>query len=279
VSVNCTAIPDDLLEWELFGHEKGAFTGASARRVGKFEKANGGTLLLNEISEMHPRLQAKLPRAVQEREIGRVGGTCPIKVDLRLIATSNRDLNVELAAGRFREDLLFRLNVVNLHLPPLRERPADIAPLSHHFAVRYARANHRPVRPLSDAALGRLRAHHWRGNVRELENCIHRAVLLAGGDQIGPEEIVLQSGPSGGRAMGAPPSLGVGPLVGRRVAEVERCLIPETLHHTQGNRTHAAALLGVSIRTLRNKLRQYEDEGRRIPPPRATTLERLGEAA
>src|SRR5690606_22807968 len=166
VSVNCAAIPENLLESELFGHEKGAFTGATARRIGKFEEASGGTLLLDEISEMDPRLQAKLLRAIQEREIDRVGGTRPVKVDLRLIATSNRDLEAEVAAGRFREDLLFRLNVVNLHLPPLRERPADIAPLARHFVAKYASANGLPVRPLSEAALARLRAHAWKGNIR-----------------------------------------------------------------------------------------------------------------
>ena len=263
VSVNCAAIPDNLLESELFGHEKGAFTGATARRIGKFEEASGGTLLLDEISEMDPRLQAKLLRAVQEREIDRVGGGRPIKVDLRLIATSNRDLEAEVAAGRFREDLLFRLNVVNLHLPPLRERLDDLRPLGEHFALKYARANGVPARPLSELALARLRQHPWKGNVRELENCIHRAVLLATGGAIGPEAIRLQSGPPG---RGREPA-GALALVGRTVADVERDLILETLQHTLGNRTHAATILGISIRTLRNKLRQYGGEGLAIPPP------------
>ncbi len=263
VSVNCAAIPENLLESELFGHEKGAFTGATARRIGKFEEASGGTLLLDEISEMDPRLQAKLLRAVQEREIDRVGGGRPIKVDLRLIATSNRDLEAEVAAGRFREDLLFRLNVVNLHLPPLRERLDDLRPLGEHFALKYARANGVPARPLSELALARLRQHPWKGNVRELENCIHRAVLLATGGAIGPEAIRLQSGPPG---RGREPA-GALALVGRTVADVERDLILETLQHTLGNRTHAATILGISIRTLRNKLRQYGGEGLAIPPP------------
>ena len=153
--MNCAAIPENLLESELFGHEKGAFTGASGRRIGKFEEASGGTLLLDEISEMDPRLQAKLLRALQEREIDRVGGNRPIKVDIRLLATSNRDLEAEVAAGRFREDLLFRLNVVNLHLPPLRERPADLRPLCDHFAAKYAQANGLPLRPVSE--------RRWRG--------------------------------------------------------------------------------------------------------------------
>jgi two-component system, response regulator FlrC len=151
---------------------------------------------------MGPRRQAKLLRALQEREIDRVGGTRPVKVDLRLIATSNRDLEAEVAAGRFREDLLFRLNVVNLHLPALRDRPADLAPLSRHFAAKYAKANALPVRPLSEAALARLRAHAWQGNVRELENCIHRAVLLGSGDEIGPDAIVLHGAAVGGRNSG-----------------------------------------------------------------------------
>ena len=263
VSVNCAAIPENLLESELFGHEKGAFTGATARRIGKFEEASGGTLLLDEISEMDPRLQAKLLRAVQEREIDRVGGGRPIKVDLRLIATSNRDLEAEVAAGRFREDLLFRLNVVNLHLPPLRERLDDLRPLGEHFALKYAQANGVPARPLSELALARLRQHPWKGNVRELENCIHRAVLLAIGDAIGPEAILLQAGPPG---RGREPA-GALALVGRTVAAVERDLILETLQHTLGNRTHAATILGISIRTLRNKLRQYGGEGLPIPPP------------
>ena len=185
VSVNCAAIPDNLLESELFGHEKGAFTGAVARRVGKFEEADGGTLLLDEISEMDIRLQAKLLRAIQEREIDRVGGNKPVKVDIRVIATSNRDLAEEVQKGNFREDLWFRLNVVNLKLPPLRERPADIDLLSEHFVGKYSDLNSIPVRPLSTAARTELVGAPWRGNVRELENTIHRAVLLATGDEIG----------------------------------------------------------------------------------------------
>ncbi len=263
VSVNCAAIPENLLESELFGHEKGAFTGAASRRIGKFEEAGGGTLLLDEVSEMDPRLQAKLLRAIQEREIDRVGGGRPIKVDIRVIATSNRELDAEVASGRFREDLLFRLNVVNLHLPPLRERPDDLRPLGEHFALKYARANGVPARPLSELALARLRQHPWKGNVRELENCVHRAVLLMTGDAIGPEAILLQGGAAGRVREPA----GALALVGRTVAEVERNLILETLQHTLGNRTHAATILGISIRTLRNKLRQYGGEGMQIPPP------------
>src|SRR5271170_383088 len=278
VSVNCAAIPENLLESELFGHEKGAFTGAIARRIGKFEEANGGTLLLDEISEMDQRLQAKLLRVVQEREIDRVGGTQPIRVDIRLIATSNRDLEEEVREKRFREDLYFRLNVVTINMPPLRERPADIVPLAEHFADKYAVANGLPKRAISAQGLGLLQVHHWRGNVRELENTMHRAVLLARSSQIEPEAIMLSSqgfAPekslpaniavqvAAGRTLAGQ---GPGSLVGRTVADVERDLIIDTLSHCLGNRTHAANILGISIRTLRNKLKQYSDDGLSVPP-------------
>src|SRR6201995_2174757 len=181
ISVNCAAIPENLLESELFGHEKGAFTGAVARRIGKFEEANGGTLLLDEISEMDARLQAKLLRALQEREIDRVGGSKPVKVDIRILATSNRDLAQAVRQGVFREDLLYRLNVVNLKLPPLRERPGDIPALADYFIKKYSIANGVPTRPLSAVARQRLVGHRWPGNVRGLENAMHRAALLSTG--------------------------------------------------------------------------------------------------
>ena len=273
ISVNCAAIPENLLESELFGHEKGAFTGAIARRIGKFEEANGGTLLLDEISEMDSRLQAKLLRAVQEREIDRVGGSKPVKVDIRIIATSNRDLAEAVKHGTFREDLLYRLNVVNLCLPPLRERPKDIKALAYHFARKYAQANGVPYRPLAFPTERLLLSHPWRGNVRELENTIHRAVLLAQGPEIGPEAIRL---PDGSHVGSAPLQTQVQSavvsaaavtrgLVGRTVADVERDLILDTLDHCLGNRTHAANILGISIRTLRNKLREYSDGGISVP--------------
>jgi len=270
IAVNCAAIPEALLESELFGHEKGAFTGAVARRIGKFEEANGGTLLLDEISEMDVRLQAKLLRVIQEREIDRVGGKKPVRVNTRILATSNRDLKAEVAAGHFREDLLFRLNVITLALPPLRQRPQDIDLLGEHFARKYADVNHLPVRPLSAAARAALRAQQWPGNVRELENTLHRAVLLAVGDEIGPEAVMVDM--ERGVASGAMGDAGAGSdggtvgLVGRTVADVERDLIIDTLRHCLGNRTHAATILGISIRTLRNKLRQYTDEGVMVPP-------------
>jgi two-component system response regulator FlrC len=277
ISVNCAAIPENLLESELFGHEKGAFTGAIARRVGKFEEADGGTLLLDEISEMDARLQAKLLRAIQEREIDRVGGGKPVKVDIRIIATSNRDLIDAAKRGAFREDLLYRLNVVNLRLPPLRERPKDILALARHFARKYAEANGVPFRAISGETERLLLSHAWRGNVRELENTIHRAVLLSQGTEITPEAIRLPDGarlePGAVRA-GDPVSVATEAaaattraLVGRTVSDVERDLILDTLDHCLGNRTHAANILGISIRTLRNKLREYSQAGIRVTQP------------
>ena len=278
VSVNCAAIPDNLLESELFGHEKGAFTGAVARRIGKFEEANGGTLLLDEISEMDIRLQAKLLRAIQERVIDRVGGTKPVPVDIRILATSNRNLADEVRAGTFLEDLLFRLNVINLQIPPLRERPQDIDLLAAHFADKYAQANGLPQRKMSAECHRHLHANNWPGNVRELENTIHRAVLLATGVEIGAEALRMPDGSrmddtiigmaSGPAAQAVIAAEGVTrTLVGRTVAEVEQDLILDTLDHCLGNRTHAANILGISIRTLRNKLKQYSDDGADIPQP------------
>ena len=278
ISVNCAAIPENLLESELFGHEKGAFTGAVARRIGKFEEADGGTLLLDEISEMDLRLQAKLLRAIQEREIDRIGANKPVKVDIRIIATSNRDLQAEARSGKFREDLFFRLNVVNLDLPPLRERPADIAALAEHFSKKYAEANGMQEKAISADARECLAAHSWRGNVRELENTMHRAVLLSTEDEITASAIHLPNG-AGSQTENTPQATGVAAqaaaaadavtrgLVGKTVAQVEQDLILQTLDHCLGNRTHAANILGISIRTLRNKLKQYSDEGTDIRAP------------
>jgi two-component system response regulator FlrC len=275
ITINCAAIPENLLESELFGHEKGSFTGAVARRIGKFEEATGGTLLLDEISEMDVRLQAKLLRAIQERVIDRVGGTRPVPVDLRIIATSNRNLTEAAREGKFREDLLFRLNVVNLKIPPLRERPADVVELSQFFVKKYAEANGVPLRPISAEARRALAVHRWPGNVRELENTMHRAVLLASGTEIGVDGILTPDGPRLDQARGpstvAHAALAAEQvtrsLVGRTVADVERDLILETLKHCLGNRTHASNILGISIRTLRNKLNEYSAEGVPIPPP------------
>ena len=276
ICVNCAAIPENLLESELFGHERGAFTGAVARRIGKFEEASGGTLLLDEISEMDVHLQAKLLRAIQERVIDRVGGTKSVPVDIRIIATSNRNLAAAVHDGSFREDLLYRLNVVNLKLPALRERPLDILELADHFARKYADANGLSQRPLSEDARRQLLSNPWRGNVRELENTIHRAVLLASGEQIEADAI---RAPDGAMADHSTPAKGPAAmaamtaetvsreLVGRTVAEVERDLILETLGHCLGNRTRAATILGISIRTLRNKLKQYSQDGLDVPLP------------
>ena len=264
VGVNCAAIPETMLESELFGHEKGAFSGAVSRRLGKFEMADGGTLLLDEISEMDVRIQAKLLRAIQEREIDRLGGGKPVRVDVRIIATSNRALASEIAAGRFREDLYFRLNVVGLRLPSLAERPADIARLAEHFAEHFATLNGVPPRRLTASALASLQRAPWPGNVRELENTMHRAVLLAEGSEIGPEAFDLATPPPS-PAAGLPGAS----FVGRRIEDVERDLILSTLSHTNGNRTHAAVVLGISIRALRNKLRDYALSGIDVPPPLA----------
>jgi two-component system, response regulator FlrC len=274
VSVNCAAIPENLLESELFGHEKGSFTGALARRIGKFEEASGGTLLLDEISEMDVRLQAKLLRAIQERVIDRVGGSAPVKVDIRIIATSNRNLAEAVKAGTFREDLLYRLNVVNLRIPPLRERPADVLALADHFGRKYAELNGVPVRPFSADARARLAAGNWKGNVRELENTVHRAVLLSMGAEIDAEALTSPDGagisaPSANVASRAAlaAEAATRALVGQTVAEVEQTLILDTLDHCLGNRTHAARILGISIRTLRNKLNEYEGKGVAVPEP------------
>lgn len=279
ISVNCAAIPENLLESELFGHEKGAFTGAIARRIGKFEEANGGTLLLDEISEMDARLQAKLLRALQERVIDRVGGSRPVSVDIRVLATSNRDLSEAVRNGTFREDLLYRLNVVNLKLPALRERPGDILELARHFAHRYAEANGSPKRELSAETRRVLVAARWSGNVRELENTMHRAVLLASGAEIEPDALRLPDGTEMDQPAAHQPvqnsvahaayaaSTVTQSLVGRTVSDVEKDLILDTLNHCLGNRTHAANILGISIRTLRNKLKLYAEEGNQIPGP------------
>jgi two-component system, response regulator FlrC len=271
VAVNCAAIPEALLESELFGHEKGAFTGAVARRIGRFEEASGGTLLLDEVSEMDPRLQAKLLRAVQEREIDRVGGSRPVKVDVRILATSNRNLDEAVAAGTFRADLYYRLNVVMLKVPPLCQRPKDIEVLAEYFADKYAKANGLAPMTLAADTRRRLLEYRWPGNVRELENTMHRAVLLASGGEISPDAILINgtARASTGAIDGDPgsPDGGDDGLVGRTVADVERQLIIDTLSHCLGNRTHAANILGISIRTLRNKLRQYTDEGIAVPRP------------
>lgn len=287
IAVNCAAIPENLLESELFGHEKGAFTGASARRIGKFEEAHKGTLLLDEVSEMHPLLQAKFLRAIQEKEITRVGSNDSVKVDVRIIATSNRNLEESVRKGDFREDLYFRLNVVNIPLPPLRDRPSDIARLAQFFADKYAEANGVPKKKVSADALTKLQGCAWRGNIRELENTMHRAILMAMQDEIEADAVFIQGDTLGAgkpAALASPPDLSetseagkdaanpavqnpgaVENMIGRTIADVERDMILNTLDHCLGNRTHAANILGISIRTLRNKLNQYKDSGTKLP--------------
>ena len=250
-------------------------TDAREDRTGKFEAANGGSLFLDEIGNLSLPLQAKLLRVIQEREIDRVGGKQPVSVDVRIIATSNRDMDSAVKNGTFREDLYFRLNVINLQLPSLANRPGDIIPLATHFAQKYAEANGVQVKAFSETAIAVLNKHPWPGNVRELENTIHRAVLLSTSEKIDTEALILDNGYTDTSSNNhATPSTQVSQneidnhtFIGRSVADVERDLIIDTLQHCLGNRTHAANILGISIRTLRNKLKQYNGEGFEVPQP------------
>ena len=299
VGLNCAAVPESLLESELFGHLKGSFSGAMVDRLGKFQLADQGTLLLDEISEMDVSLQTKLLRAIQERVVDQIGSTEPTPVDIRLIATTNRNLEKEVEEGRFREDLYFRLNVISLEIPALRERPGDILPLSMHFARKYAEQNGiEEVINITPEAENKLLTCYWKGNVRELENTIHRAVLMMGTQtEIRPEHIVIstmsqnamsnigegiavapeqaaieRTRAATGAAAGAYANTAGGfssgihtPTPGnfapRPLQEAEKDLILSTLNYCQGNRTHAADILGISIRTLRNKLKEYQEAG------------------
>jgi len=259
IAINCAAIPEGVLESELFGHEKGAFTGATSARPGKFELAHEGTLLLDEITEMPVHLQAKLLRVLQEGEVDRLGGHKPVKIDVRVIATSNRDIAKAVQDGTFRQDLYYRLNVVTIALPPLRSRNNDILPLAHHFLQRFANMYHRSSPELTPEAVGRLQQHPWPGNARELENCMHRAFLMAVDDAIRPEHLCLES--TMAQQMQDESQYGSekdAMQAGVTIRDMERALIEKTLSHVQGNRTEAAQLLGISIRTLRNKLHGYE---------------------
>jgi DNA-binding NtrC family response regulator len=251
VAINCAAIPENLLESELFGHEKGAFTGAVARKLGKFEEATGGTLLLDEISEMHPSLQAKMLRALQERMIDRVGGKAPIKVDVRVIATSNRDMQKFVDSGDFREDLYFRLNVAPLDLPALRDRPEDILPLAQFFADKYADVNGVQKKKISDEAAEKIKSSKWRGNVRELENTMHRAVLISMEDEIEAEAIHLSDAPVTQEATKQDSS-------GGTLADMEKNMILNTVDQCLGDQAKAAKILGISLAILRKKLKTYE---------------------
>ena len=289
VAINCASLPENLLESELFGHEKGAFTGAVARKQGKFELADGGTILLDEISEMDLSLQAKLLRVLQEGEIDRVGGKEPQKIDVRVIATTNRNLKQWVDSGNFRSDLYYRLNVIPFFIPALKDRPDDVAHLADHFRRKYATLNNKPVENLSEAAIAALCAYDWPGNIRELENTVARGVLLAAGPSIEPQDLfmdeagfmaALERVPAPAKAAApqktpeelqtsarnildnpaldsqtSAASILSGPLM--TIEEMERQLIGQALNETDGNRTHAARILGISVRTLRNKLAEY----------------------
>ena len=252
IKINCAALSAGLLESELFGHEKGSFTGADRRKIGRFELANEGTLLLDEISEMNVDLQAKLLRVLQEREFERVGGTTPIGVDTRIVSTTNKVLRDAVESGKFREDLFFRLNVVPIHLPPLRERKEDIPPLAQHFLRKFSRENGRRVERVSQEAMKLLLGHSWPGNVRELENCIERAVVLSNDKVLRPEHFSFELTP-----VKSGHGDGISIPHGSTVDEAARILTEDTLARCNDNRTRAAKSLGISVRTLRNKLHEY----------------------
>lgn len=244
IAVNCAAIPDNLLESELFGHEKGAFTGAIEGRKGKFELASGGTILLDEIGEMSMILQAKLLRVLQEKEIDKVGGKQTIPVDIRVIATTNRNLQKECAEGRFREDLYYRLNVFPINVPPLRERPEDITLLAKYFIEKFSLMSGKRINKIKDDAMDILKNRKWQGNVRELENVIQRAVFLCHDEVVGADDLMFDDGNDAQNFNG-------------RIRDMEKDMILRTLQEMKGNKTKAAQLLGVSVRTIRNKLNEY----------------------
>ena len=289
VAVNCAALPDTLLESELFGHAKGSFTGATQDYRGKFEQAHTGTILLDEISEMALPLQAKLLRVLQEYQVDKVGGKEPIPVDVRVIATTNQNLLGMIDDGKFREDLYFRLNVIPLALPPLRDRMDDVPVLVKYFVEKHSKINNRKCPAVSRETLNILTNYHWRGNVRELENVMERAMLLCDGEEIQPNHLLMSSqlGETSINAdlasitaakttnsksvsvkkdsndtdyQDSQDSSGLGIEVGMSMKEAEKRFIFKTLHETKGNRTHAAKTLGISIRTLRNKLNEYREE-------------------
>jgi DNA-binding NtrC family response regulator len=256
VAVNCAALPDTLAESELFGHERGSFTGAVNRKIGKFELAGDGTIVLDEISEMTPPLQAKILRVLQERQIDRIGGTKPIPMHARIIAISNVDLKNGVNDGKFREDLFYRVNVVPLTLSPLRERKCDIPLLANHFLIKYSGINNKNMTKISAEAMSLLLNRDWKGNIRELENMIERAVLLGCCEILLPKDLIMDE--AGGHKQASAKLSDI--KTGFTVKEMEKRLIFETLKGVNENRTHAAELLGISIRTLRNKLREYRQE-------------------
>jgi len=254
VAINCAALPDTLAESELFGHEKGAFTGAIQRKIGKFEAAARGTIVLDEISEMSLPLQAKLLRVLQERQVERIGSNQPVAVDARVIAVSNVDLKASVEAGRFRKDLFYRVNVVPLRIPPLRERREDILLLARHFCEIFCRLNNKDLMAISKTAQEPLLQHSWPGNIRELENAMERAVLISTGTEIGPEDLILDADDVDAGSSGVPSITS-----GLTVREMERKLIMATMETVNEKRSQAADMLGISIRTLRNKLKEYRE--------------------
>ena len=266
VPINCAAIPESLLESELFGHEKGAFTGAAARKEGRFERAHGGTLFLDEVGEMSPGVQVKLLRFLQDGVLERVGGTEPICVDVRVVAATNKDLGAEVRAGRFREDLFYRLDVVSVRLPPLRDRREDVMPLAGAFLRRFAEANAKAVTGFSPTAVAAIERYGWPGNVRELMHAVERAVILTRGEAIDagdlPEAVRTAAGGSGSPA-GAAATIAV-PL-GTTMEEIERLVIRRTLEHTRGDKNLAAQILGIAARTIYRKL-DRDEEGRLVEP-------------
>jgi DNA-binding NtrC family response regulator len=254
VAINCSALPETLLESELFGHEKGSFTGAITRKKGKFELANHSTMLLDEISEMNIQLQSKLLRVLQEREIDRIGGAAPIPVDVRIIATTNTDIEKQIRDGKFREDLYYRLNVIPFRLPPLKDRRDDIPLLARHFAEKYNRLDKRNVKGLTEAAIELLMQMPWKGNVRELENVMERAVLMCKRDFIDEKDLGTQE------KMGTAETTQLATVPTVSLREMEKKVIFHALDQTNGNRTRAADILGISVRTLRNKLNEYREK-------------------
>ena len=254
VKLNCAAITETLLESELFGHERGAFTGATARKQGRFELANGGSLLLDEVGETNPMTQTKLLRVLQERTFERVGGSQTIHVDVRIIAATNKNLEAEVKAGHFREDLYYRLNVVPIQLPALRERREDIPPLVEYFLKFYAEKNHIGVKHIRPEALDLLMRYDWPGNIRELENTIERGVILAHGESLTPNELLLSIRGDTPSTPGHEPQT----PIGSTLKEIECAWIVKTLTEVHGNRTHAAKILGITRKTLQNKIREYD---------------------
>jgi two-component system response regulator HydG len=248
VTLQCAALAETLLESELFGHEKGSFTGADRRRIGRFEQADGGTLFLDEIGEIPPATQVKLLRVLQERTFERVGGNEQIKVDVRVIAATNRELAQDVSAGRFREDLYYRLNVVHIEMPPLRVRGADIVVLADHFVRRFAVENHKRIDGLTDKARAKLMGHRWPGNVRALENTIERAVVLCEGSQLDADDLPFEA---------AAESFGPVRVPGATMAEIERYAILKTLEAVGGSTTKAADMLDISVRTIQYRLHEY----------------------